>query len=46
MDQLVALMMEEEETEPSEKFIRILHTLDPAESEVGDICFLCNVINN
>ena len=44
MDQLVALMMEEEETEPSEQFIRILHTLDPA--EVGDICFLCNVINN
>ena len=37
MDQLVAHMMEEEKTEPSEQFIRILQGLDP--TEVGDIFF-------
>ena len=35
MDQLVALMMEEEKIEPSEQFVRILQNLDP--SEVGRI---------
>ena len=38
MDQLVALMMEEEKTEPSEQFIRILQGLDP--TEVGNISFI------
>ena len=31
MDQLVALMMEEEGVEPSEQFSNILRTLDPVE---------------
>ena len=31
MDQLVSLMMAEDEIEPSEQFVTVLKTLDPAE---------------
>ena len=31
MDQLVSLMMEEDKIEPSEQFVTVLETLDPAE---------------
>ena len=31
MDQLVSLMMAEDEIDPSEQFVTVLKTLDPAE---------------
>lgn len=38
MDQLGSLMMEEDKIEPSEQFVTVLKTLDPAEVIMFVIC--------